>query len=179
MSSAADTKLIAETERLIIREVEERDAAFMNELLNSPGFLNYIGDRGVRSDDEARIFIRDRYRKSYSDNGYGLYTVLLKSRNEPVGICGFVRRDSLPGPDIGFAFLPQHENKGYGMESSVALLKFGRERLNFDRLYAITTLDNKSSIRLLEKLGFALTEVITGADGERLNLFTNNLAGES
>lgn len=177
MNSKADTRLIAETERLLIREVEERDAAFMNELLNSPGFLNYIGDRGVRSDEEARRFIRDRYRKSYTDNGYGLYAVLLKDTNEPVGICGFVRRDSLPGPDIGFAFLPQHERKGYGMESSAALLKFGREKLNFDRLYAITTLDNKPSIRLLEKLGFAFTEVITGGDGESLNLFISELNG--
>jgi RimJ/RimL family protein N-acetyltransferase len=178
MKSDAAT-LIAETDRLVIRELQATDAPFINELLNSPGFLKYIGDRGVRSDDDARAFILDRYRKSYTDNGYGLYAALLKSDLTPVGMCGFVRRDMLPGPDLGFAFLPQHEKKGYGMESSVALLKFGRDQLNFDRVYAITTLDNKPSIRLLEKLGFAFTEVITGADGERLNLFTNNLAGES
>lgn len=171
------TGFVAETERLVIREVEERDAAFMNELLNSPGFLKYIGDRGVRSDEDARIFIRDRYRKSYADNGYGLYAVLLKANGEPVGISGFVRRDSLPGPDLGFAFLPDYEGKGYGNESALAVLKFGREKLGFDRVLAITTLDNQASIRLLEKLGFIFNEVITGTDGERLNLFSSELNG--
>ena len=176
MNSSAATKLIAETERLIIREVEELDAAFMNELLNSPGFLNYIGDRGVRSVDEARVFIRDRYRKSYADNGYGLYAVLLKPTDKPVGICGFVRRDSLPGPDLGFAFLPEHEKKGFGTESSLALLEFGRRELGFDRLYAITTLDNESSIKLLKKLGFSFVEETIGSEGERLNLFMSELS---
>ena len=165
--------LITETERLVIREIEEDDAPFMNELLNSPGFLKYIGDRGVRTDEDARVFIRDRYRKSYADNGYGLYVVLLREDNTPVGMCGFVRRDTLPGPDLGFAFLPEHESKGYGYDSSIAIMKYGREELGFERVLAITTLDNKASMRLLEKLGFSLLEQTTGADGERLNLFSN------
>ena len=165
-------KSITETERLIIREIEEDDGKFINELLNSPGFLKYIGDRGVRSDDDARVFIRDRYRKSYSENGYGLYAVLLKEDLTPVGMCGFVRRDTLPGPDLGFAFLPIYEGKGFGTESSKALLEFGRAQLGFDRLYAITTLDNQASIHLLEKLGFTFDKIIENPDGERINLFS-------
>lgn len=164
---------ITETERLIIREIEETDASFINELLNSPGFLKYIGDRGVRSDDDSRVFIRDRYRKSYTDNGYGLYAVLLKSDGKLVGMCGFVRRDTLPGPDLGFAFLPEFEGKGYGHESAIAVMKYGREALGFDRVLAITTLDNSASIRLLEKLGFSFLERSTGADGETLNVFSS------
>ena len=167
--------LIAETERLVIREIEETDAAFMNALLNSPGFLNYIGDRGVRSDDDARRFISERYRKSYTDNGYGLYSVLLKDELVPVGMCGFVRRDTLPGPDLGFAFLPEFEGKGYGTESSIAMLSYGREKLGFDRILAITTLDNRPSIRLLEKLGFEFAKEIDDAAGERLNLYSIEL----
>jgi ribosomal-protein-alanine N-acetyltransferase len=166
---------IAETGRLVIREIEEGDAAFMNALLNSPGFLEYIGDRGVRNDDDARTFIRERYQKSYADNGYGLYAVLLKDDLVPVGMCGFVRRDTLPGPDLGFAFLPEFEGKGFGTESSIAMLSYGREKLGFDRVLAITTLDNRPSIRLLEKLGFALDEVIADGNGERLNLFSLDL----
>ena len=166
---------IAETERLVIREIDESDAAFMNALLNSPGFLKYIGDRGIRSDDDARRFISERYRKSYADNGYGLYAVLLKDNLVPVGMCGFVRRDTLPGPDLGFAFLPEHEGKGYGQESSIAVLRYGREELGFERVLAITTLDNRASIRLLEKLGFTLEKKMDGPDGERLNVFSTDL----
>ena len=166
---------ITETERLVIREIEESDAAFMNALLNSPGFLKYIGDRGVRSDEDARRFISERYRKSYADNGYGLYAVLLKDNLVPVGMCGFVRRDTLPGPDLGFAFLPEHEGKGYGQESSIAVLRYGREELGFERVLAITTLDNRASIRLLEKLGFTLEKKMDGPDGERLNVFSTEL----
>ena len=168
-----------ETERLVIREIEEGDAAFINALLNSPGFLKYIGDRGVRSDDEAITFIRERLRKSYEVNGYGLYAVLRKADSTLVGICGFVRRDTLPGPDLGFAFLPEHEGKGYGNESSLAVLEHGREKLGFDRVLAITTLDNRPSIRLLEKLGFSFTKEIDGAAGERLNLYSIDLLGTS
>jgi Acetyltransferases, including N-acetylases of ribosomal proteins len=169
---------IAETERLVIREIDESDAAFMNALLNSPGFLNYIGDRGVRSDDDARRFISERYRKSYAENGYGLYAVLLKDDLVPVGMCGFVRRDTLPGPDLGFAFLPEFEGKGFGTESSIAVLNYGREKLGFDRVLAITTLDNRPSIRLLEKLGFTFNEVMADGNGERLNLFSLDLNNE-
>jgi RimJ/RimL family protein N-acetyltransferase len=167
--------IIANTERLIIREIEESDAAFMNALLNSPGFIKYIGDRGVRTDDDARVFIRERYQKSYLDNGYGLYVVALKEDMTQVGICGFVRRDTLPGPDLGFAFLPEFEGKGFGTESSKAVLTFGREILGFERVLAITTLDNSASIKLLEKLGFTFDKTMESPDSETLRLFSLEL----
>ena len=171
---------ILETQRLRIREVEaEVDAEFMLELLNSPKFIEFIGDRGVRSVDESREFIRTRYRKSYEDHGYGLYAVDLKSGNNErplqVGICGFVRRDTLPAPDLGFAFLPEHEGKGYGFESASALMNYGRETLGFTELLAITTVDNLPSQKLLEKLGFVFDELKEMPDGERLNVFRANL----
>jgi RimJ/RimL family protein N-acetyltransferase len=170
-----DAKIIVETERLVLREVAEADASFVNELLNSEGFLKYIGDRGVRTDDEARVFIRDRYRKSYSDNGYGLYTVVQRSDGASVGVCGFVRRDTLPGPDIGFAFLPEHERKGFGLESASAMMDHGRDSLGFAEVYAITTVTNGPSMRLLEKLGFHFLEESADPDGTRLNVFLHKL----
>ena len=170
-----DAKIIVETERLVLREVAEADASFVNELLNSEGFLKYIGDRGVRTDDEARVFIRDRYRKSYSDNGYGLYTVVQRSDGASVGVCGFVRRDTLPGPDIGFAFLPEHERKGFGVESASAMMEYGRDSLGFAEVYAITTITNGPSMRLLEKLGFHFLEESADPDGTRLNVFLHKL----
>ena len=163
---------IAETERLILREMDSAaDAEFIFRLLNSPKFLKYIGDRGVRSVADACDFIENRYRQSYRDHGFGLYTVELKDSAERVGICGFVRRDTLPGPDIGFAFLPEHEGNGYGYESASAAMKYGFEQLKFTRVLAITTPDNDASGRLLEKLGFVFERLMKSGD-EGLKLYS-------
>jgi len=107
---------------VLLEMQSERDAAFIFELLNTPKFIKYIGDRGIRSVAEAAVFIEERYRQSYRDHGFGLYLVelwpqentLLTGRVSAfaaIGVCGFVRRDTLPGPDLGFAFLPEHEGK--------------------------------------------------------------------
>ena len=168
---------ILETERLRIREVDtDVDAEFMLELLNSPKFIQFIGDRNVRTLEESREFIRTRYRKSYDENGYGLYAVELKADNTAVGICGFVQRDTLPAPDLGFAFLPEHEGKGYGFESSKDLLAYGRDALNFTEILAITSLDNEASEKLLVKLGFDFDEVMEMPNGEPLKVFRANLS---
>ena len=166
---------ILETKRLILREVIENDAEFMLDLLNQPSFIKYIGDRGVRTTEEAKDFIETRYRKSYRDHGYGLYTVELKETGESIGVCGFVKRDTLPESDIGFAFLPQFEKKGYAFESAEAVLKYGKETLNLKRILAITTQDNENSGRLLEKLGFKFEQLIEMPNDEILKLFSTDL----
>ena len=148
--------------------------SFVLELLNTPKFIQYIGDRGVRTPEQAVEFIETRFRKSYVDNGYGLYAVELKESGMPVGICGFVRRDTLPGPDLGFAFLPQHERKGYAYESATAMMNYAREQLAFGRVLAITSLDNNGSIALLEKLGFTFDKLIDSS-GEQIKLFSIDL----
>ena len=170
---------ILETERLILRHVEKSDGEFMLDLLNQPSFIKYIGDRNVRTVEQAEEFIETRYQKSYEDNGYGLYLVELKptvhspqSAIKAIGICGFVKRDNLPNSDIGFAFLPEFEGKGYAFESAEAVLKWGEKALNLRRVLAITIINNKSSIRLLEKLGFKFEQIIEMASGEKLNLFS-------
>jgi RimJ/RimL family protein N-acetyltransferase len=162
---------ILETNRLGLRELDSAtDAEFMFELLNSPKFIQYIGDRGVRSVEQARTFIETRYQPSYELHGYGLYTVERREDGKQVGICGFVRRDSLPGPDIGFAFLPEYERNGYGYESAAAIMEYGRSVLGLDIVLAITTTDNEASGRLLEKLGFAFAELIESGE-ETLKLY--------
>lgn len=166
---------ILETERLVLREITVDDSAFMLDLLNQPKYLQYIGDKGVRTVAEAAAFIQDLVRKSYRDNGYGHYIVQLKDDPAPMGTCGYVRRESLPDPDIGFAFLPQFEKKGYAFESADAVLKYGREVLGFTRVLAITTQDNERSGRLLEKLGFTFKRLIKPApDEEELKLFSSD-----
>lgn len=175
---------ILETDRLRLRELDSAiDAEFIFELLNSPKFLAYIGDRGVRSISEAASFIDERYRESYRLNGFGLYLVELREKDSPtipgpsgpaVGLCGFVKRDNLPGPDIGFAFLPEYEGKGYGTESARAMLEYGHETLGFSRVLAITTPDNDASGKLLIKLGFKFDRFVE-SDGESLKLFAADL----
>ncbi len=167
---------ILETERLSLREVIESDAGFMLELLNQPSFIRYIGDRHVRTVEEAENFIETRYRKSYADNGYGLYLVELRTPNfelpTSIGICGFVKRDNFEDADIGFAFLPQFEGKGYAVESARAVMDYGQKVLGFKKVLAITTRDNDKSGRLLEKLDFVFEELIEMPNNEILKLFT-------
>lgn len=164
---------ILETDRLILREIVETDGEFILDLLNQPSFIKYIGDRNVRSVDGAREFIRTRFMESYKQFGFGLWAVELKETNETIGICGFVKRDSLPEADIGFALLPQFERKGYAFESAAATLEYGKERLNFNRVLAITSKDNFASGRLLEKLGFAFERFIKMTDdSEEIKLFS-------
>lgn len=162
---------IIETERLVLREVVETDDEFMLDLLNQPSFLKYIGDRNVRNLEQSRDFIKTRYTQSYQDNGYGLYLVRLKEDNTSIGVCGFVKRDTLPDPDIGFAFLPQFEGKGYAFESAEAIMKYGLENLGFKRVLAITTQDNIRSGKLLEKIGFHFGNLIEMPNSDVLKLY--------
>jgi len=167
---------LPETERLVIRELDSAiDAEFIFELLNTPKFIRYIGDRGVRSVKEAAAFVEDRYRASYREHGFGLYAVNLKTGNAPIGMCGFVKRDHLEYPDLGFAFLPEFEGKGYGFESADAMLRYGRDILGFKRVLAITSQDNDVSGKLLTKLGFAFGGICKTPDGEQLKLFEMDL----
>ena len=166
---------ILETERLILSEATENDAEFMLDLLNQPSFIKYIGDRNVRTVEEAKNFIETRYQKSYQDNGYGLYLVETKSKikdqRSKIGVCGFVKRDNFEYADIGFAFLPQFEGKGYAFESAAAIMKYGEKTLGFKQVLAITTQDNERSGKLLEKVGFKFDELIEMPNNEVLKLF--------
>ncbi len=167
---------ILETERTILFELTKDDAEFMLDLLNQPSFIKYIGDRNVRTLEQSAEFIESRYQKSYSDNGFGLYGVKLKVGEAIIGICGFVKREDLEFPDIGFAFLPNYEKKGFAFETSDAVLKYGKDILDFERILAITTQDNESSIKLLTKLGFEFEKLVKMPhDDEELKLFSKHL----
>lgn len=165
---------ILETERLKIREVDKTDADFILDLLNQPSFIKNIGDRNVRTIEESREFIENRFRASYEANGFGLYTVELKENGAKIGICGFVKRDFLPEADLGFALLPQYERRGYAFESASEMMKYGREKLGFETVLAITSLHNQASAKLLKKLGFREDKTIESpTPGETLRLFVS------
>jgi len=142
------------TERLFIRELTPRDAPFMLALLNEPSFLVNIGDRGVRTIAEAEAYIERSPRASYALHGFGLCAVTLHEDGTPIGVCGILKRDALPEPDIGFAFLPAYWSQGYAFEAASAVRDFARETLALPRLLAIVSPGNAASMRLLGKLGF-------------------------
>ena len=144
---------VLETERLILRELTLDDAPFILTLLNDPSFLRYINDKNVRDLEGARQYMLNGPIASYARNGFGLYLVELKDSAVPIGLCGLLKREELPDPDIGFAFLPDFWGKGFAFESANAVMNDARARLGFNRLLAIVMPDNEASIKLLEKLG--------------------------
>jgi RimJ/RimL family protein N-acetyltransferase len=165
---------LIETERLFLRKLTVDDAAFMLDLLNQPSFIQFIGDRGVRTLDDAREFILTRYIAAYERLGFGLYLTLLRESQIPIGICGLVKRDGLDDVDVGYAFLPQYWSKGYASESVSAVLAYARNTLGIHRILGITTPDNISSIRVLEKAGLEFERMIKLAgDESELKLFTS------
>ena len=165
---------ILETERTILREVTNDDAEFILDLLNQPSFIKFIGDRNVRTVEQARDYIESRFTESYKRFGFAMWAVVLKETGDLIGLCGFVKRDGLPDADIGFAFLPQFERQGYGFETASAAMRYGRETLNLPRVLAITSIDNVSSQKLLEKIGLQFERLISlPNDTEELKLFSS------
>ncbi len=152
MDSAPDGPVLR-TERLSLRRFRVDNAPFLLELLNDDDFLRYIGDRGVRTEEEAREYLRARILASYEEAGIGHYLVRVEAEDAPAGSCGLLKRPGLADPDIGFAFLPAFRGRGYALEASVAVLEHARRDLGIARVVAITARDNERSARLLEKLG--------------------------
>jgi RimJ/RimL family protein N-acetyltransferase len=144
---------VLETQRLIVRRFSLEDAAFALELVNDPAWLQYIGDRKVRTLADARAYLRKGALDMYDRVGFGMFVVTLKSSGEPIGTCGLIKRDSLDDVDIGFAFLPGFRGQGFALESAAAVLDYGRRSLGLTRIVAIVSPANRRSIAILEKIG--------------------------
>ncbi|SDX96233.1 GNAT family N-acetyltransferase [Lysobacter enzymogenes] len=161
-----------QTQRLTLSELTAGDAGFILELVNEPGFLGGIGDRGVRDLDSALRYIQDGPAASYARHGYGLWRVELRDSGEPVGMCGLLCRDTLPDPDLGYAFLQRHWQRGYAVEAGAAVLRYARESLALPRVLAIVNPDNAASIKVLERLGMHAQGMIRhGNEPRDLRLF--------
>jgi RimJ/RimL family protein N-acetyltransferase len=157
---------VLETDRLVLRKISADDAEFILELLNQPSFLQFIGDKGVRNTEDAIRYIETGPQASYERFGFGLYLVELKDSGVSLGICGLLKRDTLPDVDIGFAFLPAYWSRGYAFEAANAVMTYGRDVLGLQRIVAITSLDNVASIKLLEKIGLRFERLIKLADDQ-------------
>jgi RimJ/RimL family protein N-acetyltransferase len=167
---------VIETERLILRYQQVEDAEFILELLNDPSWIRNIGDRGVRTLEDARKYISDGPVNMYARLGFGFYLTELKDGAVPIGICGLIKRDFLEDVDVGFAFLPRFWGKGYAYEAASAVMDYAESVLEFKRIAAITSEDNHASAKLLGKLGLTFEGVIPYADtDEKVKLFVKNL----
>ena len=163
-----------ETERLIIRPTTVDDAAFIAELMNTEKWLQFIGDRNIKTSEEASAFIEARIVPQLERLGFSCNTVIDKVTGEKLGTCGLYERPGLEIADIGFAFLPQHEGKGYGYESAIAVLKDAKTNHKLDKVCAITMEANVPSRRLLEKLGLKFDKMVSLTDdNEELMLYKN------
>jgi ribosomal-protein-alanine N-acetyltransferase len=151
---------ILRTERLALRHLTEDEAPFILELLNERGFIDNIGDRGVRDLDGARRYVTDGPGASYQKYGYGLWLTTLRESGEPIGICGLVKREGLEHADIGYAFLERYWGKGYAVEAAHAVLDHARRVIGLDTIVAITTPGNTASIAVLEKIGLKFARMI-------------------
>lgn len=164
---------ILETERLTLRLQTTDDADFILELMNDPSWLQFIGDRGLRTVEDAREYIMNGPIHMYEQFGFCLYLVERNEDRSPVGICGLVKRDSLEDVDIGFAFLPTYWGKGYAYEAASAVLAYGLDTLGLKRIVAITSQDNHASAKLLEKVGLKFERLVQlSNDEEELRLFS-------
>jgi RimJ/RimL family protein N-acetyltransferase len=151
------------TPRLAIRRLAPADAPFILELVNEPAWLAYIGNKGVLTLDDADAYIRNGPMQMYAERGLGLCVVERSADNLPIGMCGLIKRETLPDVDLGFAFLQRFWGSGYALEAARATLAYAHEVLHLPRVVAITTPDNHRSSHLLRKLGFAFE------GGARLN----------
>ncbi|MCH9828810.1 MAG: GNAT family N-acetyltransferase [Gammaproteobacteria bacterium] len=161
---------VIETERLMLRCLRPEDAPFVLQLLNDPGWLQYIGDRGVRDLDAARAYIVDGPMAMVAQYGFGLWHTALRQGGQPIGLCGLLKRDHLDDIDLGFGFLAAHVGQGYAYEASRAVLKHARAVLGLRRVVAVTTVANTRSDALLRRLGFGYETMIDWPGGERLRL---------
>ena len=155
--------ILIETERLILREVNEADAPFILKLYNDPNWIKFIGDRNIKSIENAAEYIAEKIIKAYVAKGYGMYLVVLKkTKNKTVSIgqCGLVKREGLQFTDIGFGFLEAYCKQGYGYEAAKATLAYGYNKLGLSKIVGITSEENLASQRLLEKLGLKQTKII-------------------
>ena len=163
-------KVVCETERLIVRQFECSDSAFIIQLLNDDFFIRYIADKNVRTHEDAINYLKQGPMASYQRHGFGLNLVCLKETLTPIGMCGLLKRDELEYPDLGYAFLPEYSGKGYAREAAENTLKTIMKTFSLDTVVAVTLPDNLRSNKLLETIGFSFKETIE-LSGSKNNLY--------
>jgi RimJ/RimL family protein N-acetyltransferase len=163
--------MILQTPRLILRKLTLDDGAFMVRLLNDPAFLMNIGDKGVRTVEDARRWLNDSHLASYEKHGFGHYMVELKADNQPIGTCGLIKREALGEVDVGYALLPEFWSRGYAFEAAAAVMEYGRRELGLPRIVGFVSPGNMGSIRVLQKLGLSFSCSTQLSPGDEVHLY--------
>lgn len=163
---------VLETKRLTLRRMTLEDAPFIMRLVNEPSWLRFIGDKNVRNLDDARRYIQTGPLDMYAKFGFGMFLVQQSSTGEPIGSCGLLKRDTLPDPDIGYAFLPEFWGQGYAFEAAAAVLSYGHKNHGMNRIMAITSPDNASSVRVLERCGMKFERLLALSDTDEVKVFS-------
>lgn len=166
-----------ETERLILKPTDLEDVDFIFELMNTPKWIEYIGDRNIKTQNDAKQYIIDRHLPNFEKNGFGSYTLILKENGSKIGSSGLFKRESLEVVDIGFAFLPEYEGKAYGYESSKKILEAAKNEFGLKKISAITLPSNIASQKLIEKLGLSYQKMVKpfAEDDEELMYYEMDL----
>lgn len=155
-----------ETERLLLREFTLADAPYMLRQLNEPSFIKNIADRGVRTLQQAEVYLQNGAIASYQTTGFGFWAVTQKNSGQIIGMCGLVKRDNLPSADLGYSFLPEYFGHGFALEAAQACIQSAKHSFKLPELLAIVNTANLSSRNLLEKLGFQFNRMIALYDNE-------------
>jgi ribosomal-protein-alanine N-acetyltransferase len=165
-----------ETSRLTLRRLTLDDADFIVRLLNDAAFLKHIGDRGVRTAADVPQYLEFGPFAMYGRHGFGLWHVARKLDGAPIGMCGLLKRDSLPDVDIGYAYLPEFRGQGYALEAAQASLRHAAGKYGLRRVIAVVSPGNSASIALLEKIGMRFQGMHFMQPGEdEVRLYGRNL----
>ena len=159
--------IVLETERLVLRHFTADDAAFVLRLLNEPSFIANIGDRGVRTMEDAAAYLEAGPIASYARHGHGLNVVELRETGERIGMCGLLRREQFADADVGYSFLPEFWRRGFASESVAAVVEHARGTLGLRTIIALVSPHNTASAGLLEKLGFEYAERVNLLPGDK------------
>jgi RimJ/RimL family protein N-acetyltransferase len=167
-----------ETERLSLRRFTLEDAAFALKLVNEPAFIANVGDKGVRSLDDARRYLAEGPIAMYERHGYGLWHAALRETGAAVGMCGLLKRDILPDVDVGYAYLPEFRGRGLASEAARAVLRHGERKFGLRRVIAVVAEGNQASIRVLEKIGLRYERMYPMYPGQpEVRLYSIELTG--
>ena len=167
---------VLETDRLVLRRFTLNDAEFIFRLVNDPSWLRFIGDKNVQDLDGARRYLREGPLDMYERFGFGMYRVEERDSGKPTGMCGLIKRDTLPDVDVGYAFLPEFRGKGYAYEAAAAVLDHGHRVFGLRRILAIVSPDNAGSIRVLEKAGMTFQREMEVRPGDPVKVFAREWA---
>ena len=159
-----------QTERLRLRWLAPGDEDLLLAVWNDPAFIENVGDRGIRTIEQAGEALANGPLKLYAEHGYGPYRVALADSDEPIGLCGLFKREFLVDPDIGFGLLPNYRGKGFAYEAATVVLDHARHGLGLSRLTAIVSPRNTTSIGMIEKLGLRFESMVTIPEKDMLTI---------